>query len=79
METSKKTIQDLKNLVEVLTNKLAATKKHHQETINACEGEMANLNKELMKFQVDTRPLISNAEYVVSQLNSKVEQAQQQK
>lgn len=38
VETSKQYIQDLKNLVEVLTNKLATTKKRHQETINSCEG-----------------------------------------
>lgn len=40
---------------------------------------MANLNKELMRLQVDNRPLLNNGEYALTQLNSKIEEAKHQR
>jgi hypothetical protein len=68
VENSKDYMRQLKTLVENLTIKLTTTKKRHQETVNNYEFEMSNLNKELMKVQVDNRPVLSKHEYSVSQL-----------
>jgi hypothetical protein len=65
--------------VDTLTIKLAATKKRHHETINNYEFEMSNLNKELMKVQVENRPILNKHEYSISQINEKIDFAKQQK